>query len=310
MKIRSAQGKNNTHFSFRYELISYTFDILHKISKNANKFQTFSFTNLVEAKRTNCCLLLTNSVVSNLQDHWVHDHWGDRTLVLFSFPISWELFLFPWVNDAVGRLGFWLAHVDELAKRGTVLVIGINAERLGIDFVIESNGKISQRLFLFGVVDSSQARLDDGMIDGTVAVESSKRAIYQRRMLRDRRVIGTKWHINSAIHWRRHMKNNVRCTALHRATLTIILPVFDWLIVQWAASHVDITLRTWIVQVEAKGETMFSIRRNYFLPTRRRQIRCWRKCCIAGQVDPNTWWEKLWRWVWCIWRIRHGFSGL
>ena len=161
MKIRSTQGKNNTHFSFRYELISYTFDILHKISKNANKFQTFSFTNLVEAKRTNCCLLLTNSIVSNLQDHWVHDHWGDRTLVLFSFPISWELFLFPWVNDAVGRLGFWLAHVDELAKRGTVLVIGINAERLG---------KISQRLFLFGVVDSSQARLDDGMTDGTVAV--------------------------------------------------------------------------------------------------------------------------------------------
>ena len=44
--------------------------------------------------------------------------------------------------------------MDELAKRGTVLVIGINAERLG---------KISQRLFLFGVVDSSQARLDDGM---------------------------------------------------------------------------------------------------------------------------------------------------
>ena len=60
--------------------------------------------------------------------------------------------------------------MDELAKRGTVLVMGINAERLGIDFVIESNGKISQRLFLFGVVDSSQARLDDGMIDGTVAV--------------------------------------------------------------------------------------------------------------------------------------------
>ena len=88
MKIRSTQGKNNTNFSFRYELISYTFDILHKISKNENKFQTFSFTNLVEAKRTNCCLLLTNSVVSNLQDHWVHDHWGDRTLVLFSFPIS------------------------------------------------------------------------------------------------------------------------------------------------------------------------------------------------------------------------------
>lgn len=93
--------------------------------------------------------------------------YGATILVLFSLPISCELFRLVLFFDIAGVEEFMLAREDELpaAAEANVFVIDINAERLGTDLVTDSSGTSpDELLYRFGVVGSAAAAcLEDGM---------------------------------------------------------------------------------------------------------------------------------------------------